>query len=70
MPLRKLDFNVPDDSYDNECDTYKIPVSDEIVIDPIRNCPKFRILIVGQTGAGKSTIMSKVFKITDMQVSV
>lgn len=70
MPLQKLNFNASHDSYDNDCDTNKIPVSDEIIIDPIRNCPKFRILIVGQTGVGKSTLLSKVFKITDLQVSL
>jgi predicted GTPase len=63
------DFNAKDDSYSKEYDTEKIPVNDEeVIIKPIRDCPKFRILIVGQTGVGKSTILSKVFKITDLQV--
>lgn len=70
MPLQKHNFNAADDSYEKECDTDKIVVSEEeIIIGPIRDCPKFRILIVGQTGVGKSTILSKVFRITDLEVN-
>jgi predicted GTPase len=66
---KQHNFNSPDDSYAKEFDTEKILVSDEeVIIKAIRDCPKFRILIVGQTGVGKSTILSKVFKITDIEV--
>ncbi|MCJ1306757.1 hypothetical protein MMC25_000400 [Agyrium rufum] len=33
--------------------------------DILQECPQFRILVIGQTGAGKSTICSKVFGVSD-----
>lgn len=32
--------------------------------DILAECPKFRVLVVGQTGSGKSTLCSKVFRVT------
>jgi len=29
----------------------------------MRGCPRFRILVIGKTGAGKSTICSRVFDV-------
>lgn len=31
--------------------------------DILLECPKFRILVIGQTGAGKTTICSEVFNV-------
>ena len=33
--------------------------------DILQECPKFRILIIGQAGAGKTTICSKVFHVSE-----
>ena len=35
----------------------------------LQNCPQFRILIIGQSGVGKSTICSRVFNISGQDVS-
>ena len=32
--------------------------------DILVECPKFRILVAGQTGSGKSTLCSKVFNVS------
>jgi hypothetical protein len=41
MPLQTFDFNAPDDSYGNDCDTNKILVSNEIIIDHVRDSQGF-----------------------------
>ena len=49
-----------------EVDTFKemVPPTNNI----LAQCPKFRILIIGRSGVGKTTICSKVFKVTDSMV--
>ncbi|RDB15126.1 hypothetical protein Hypma_005193 [Hypsizygus marmoreus] len=42
-----------------------LPVTDEI----LRICPWFRILVIGKTGVGKSTLINKTFGVTDAVVS-
>jgi len=32
-------------------------------VDILKECPKFRILIIGQAGAGKTTLCGKVFNV-------
>lgn len=65
-----VDLNPPDDDYKRDIDTSKIvlegPSSD--FFDLPEACDKFRILIIGKAGVGKSTICSKVFGITPEQV--
>jgi predicted GTPase len=58
-----------DDSRADE-DTAKIVVDD--VAAMLHKCPRFRILIVGKTGVGKSTIASRVFGIPydDIQTEI
>ena len=31
--------------------------------DILNECPKFRMLVVGETGSGKSTLCCKVFRV-------
>jgi predicted GTPase len=57
-----LNFNAEQDCYELECDTSKILVSNNSP-DLLGGVEKFRILIVGRTGVGKSTLVSAVFGI-------
>jgi stage III sporulation protein SpoIIIAA len=49
-----------------EVDTAKemVPPTNNIVAQ----CPKFRVLIIGRSGVGKTTILGKVFKVTEEMV--
>jgi GTPase Era involved in 16S rRNA processing len=40
-------------------------VTDEI----FEMCPRFRVLVIGKTGAGKSSLINKTFGVTDAQIS-
>lgn len=66
-----LDLNLSDDDYKKDVDTSKIVLEAppaELLNMP--DCDKFRILIIGKAGVGKSTICSRVFGIPPQQAGV
>jgi predicted GTPase len=56
-----VNMNTHNDSYMREIDTRKIVTAAQPNLNLPENCDKFRILIIGKAGVGKSTICSAVF---------
>ncbi|GAB1318542.1 hypothetical protein MFIFM68171_08752 [Madurella fahalii] len=69
---KPLDLNSPNDDFQKDVDTAKIVIEGPSteVLDLPESCDKFRILIIGKAGVGKSTICSKVFGIPPKQAGV
>jgi putative ribosome biogenesis GTPase RsgA len=65
----EMDFNAPNDYFELECDTSKIPIPTQGPLNLPDGCNKFRILLTGRSGVGKSTLVSAVFGITPRAVS-
>ncbi|KAK4161487.1 hypothetical protein QBC43DRAFT_372232 [Cladorrhinum sp. PSN259] len=70
--LSPLNLNVPDDDYRRDVDTSKIVIEapNTQLLNLPESCDKFRILIIGKAGVGKSTICSKVFGIPPEKAGV
>ncbi|KAF4450003.1 hypothetical protein F53441_6787 [Fusarium austroafricanum] len=56
-----VNLNAPNDEYNQEVDTSKIVVEGPTFNNLPESCDKFRILVIGKAGVGKSTICSVVF---------
>lgn len=65
-PHSPLNLNVDDDDYRLDVDTSKVitEAPSAQLLNLPEACDKFRILIIGRAGVGKSTICSKVFGIS------
>ncbi|KDQ10458.1 hypothetical protein BOTBODRAFT_36156 [Botryobasidium botryosum FD-172 SS1] len=46
-------------------DDYDEPITDEV----FRECPKFRVLLLGKTGAGKTSLIKRAFNVNNIQES-
>lgn len=64
-----VNLNAPNDEYKLEVDTSKIVVEGPTFNNLPENCDKFRILVIGKAGVGKSTICSVVFGVPPEKVS-
>lgn len=54
-------LKLPEAQYKEVLESYE--TSTYYPADILEECPKFRILVIGQTGAGKTTLCSEVFHV-------
>ncbi|KAM5341869.1 hypothetical protein ACJ41O_014900 [Fusarium nematophilum] len=65
-----VNLNAPNDEYSQEVDTSKIVVEAPSFTNFPESCDKFRILVIGKAGVGKSTICSNVFGVPPEKTGV
>lgn len=64
-----VNLNAPNDDYSQDVDTSKIVVDAPTFTNLPESCDKFRILVIGKAGVGKSTICSTVFGVPPEKVN-
>ncbi|KAH7253079.1 hypothetical protein NW759_013706 [Fusarium solani] len=65
-----VNLNAPNDDYSQDVDTSKIVVDAPTFTNLPESCDKFRILVIGKAGVGKSTICSTVFGVPPEKTGV